>query len=236
MRSHFRLMAPATFVLALITACGGGDSGSSSEAVSGFMFIDPTESHLCESMLESYPPQCGEPSVQLLDLTPESVVALMSPADQPVAPFFWTDYVLGVEGASDGNGLSDVVLTDPVYSSEGEGMTLRTADLGIVVGEPAIWPFDLTNSTDEDLTLTFTSGQKMDLTLSNDSGEVYRWSTGMMFTQAIEEVALPSGVTLPYMLTAEPIGLPPGDYTATAWVAAAEAMNLSLTWQVTVSG
>jgi hypothetical protein len=187
-------------------------------------------------MLESYPPQCGEPSVQLLDLEPESVVALMSPADQPVARFSWTEYVLGVEGTSDTNGLSGVVLTDPVYSSEGEGITLRTADLGIVVGEPAIWPFDLTNNTDQDITLTFTSGQRMDLTLSDDSGEVYRWSGDMFFTQIIEEVLLPAGGTFPYVLTAEPIDIPPGSYTAAAWVTALETADVILEWQVSVSG
>lgn len=219
----------------VLTAACGGDSGSSGETASGFMFIDPTESHLCESMLESYPPQCGEPSVQLLDLDPESVVALMSPADQPVAPYFWTDYVLDVEGASDGNGLSGVVLTDPVYSSEGEGMTLRTADLGIVAGEPVIWPFDLTNNTDGDVTLTFTSGQRMDLTLSNDNGEVYFWSGDMFFTQMVEEVLLPAGGTFPYVLTAEPIDVPPGVYTATAWVTALETADVILKWQVTIS-
>jgi len=233
MRSHFRLMGSVAFLLALITACG--DSGSSGETASGFMFIDPTESHLCESMLESYPPQCGEPSVQLLDLKPESVVALMSPADQPVAPFFWTDYVLGVEGVSDGNGLSGVVLTDPVHSSESEGMTLRTADLGIVVGEPVTWPLDLTNNTNQDITLTFTSGQRMDLTLSDGSGEVYRWSGDMFFTQMIEEVFLPADGTFPYVLTAEPIDIPPGVYTATAWVTALETTDVILEWQVTIS-
>lgn len=229
-------MVPAAFVLALITACGGGDSGSSNETASGFVFIDPTESHLCESMLESYPPQCGEPSVQLLDLEPATVVALMSPTDQPVAPFFWTEYVLGVEGTSGTDGLSDVTLTDPVYSSEADGMTLRTADLGIVVGEPATWPFDLTNNTGGDFTLTFTSGQRMDLTLSDDAGEVYRWSGDMLFSQMIEDVALPAGERLPYVLVAEPIDLPAGEYTANAWVTATGTSDLVLEWPVTISG
>lgn len=200
------------------------------------MFIDPTEAHLCESMLESYPPQCGEPSVELFDLEPDLVVALMSPANQPVAPFFWTDYVLGVEGTIDANGLSDVVLIDPVYANESDSLVLRTVDLGPVAGEPAVWPFDLTNATDTDTMLTFTSGQRMELTLSDDDGEVYRWSEDMMFTQTIEEVALPAGATLPFVLTSEPIDLQPGTYTARAWVRAAEAMNVSLTWQVTVQG
>jgi hypothetical protein len=187
-------------------------------------------------MLESYPPQCGGPGVKLLDLDPEVVVALMSPDDPTLAPISWTQYEAGVEGVAAEGGLSDVVLTDPLYTSGSDGLVLRTVDLGLVVGEPAVWPFDLTNATDDDTMLTFTSGQRMELTLSNDSGEVYRWSADMMFTQAIEEVALPAGATLPYMLTAEPIGLPSGEYIATAWVRAAEAMNVSLTWNVTISG
>jgi hypothetical protein len=185
--------------------------------------------------MESYPPQCGEPSVRLLDLEPGAVVALMSPNDPTLVPVSWTEYSAAVEGVLGDNGLSNVVLTDPVHQNGSEGLVLRTANLGIVVGEPAAWPFDLTNGTDADVVLTFTSGQRMELTLSDDSGEAYRWSSDMMFTQAIEDVPLPAGATLPFMLTAEPLDLPPGTYTAKAWVKAAEAMDLSLEWQVTIS-
>ena len=86
-----------------------------------------------------------------------------------------------------------------------------------------------------DIKLAFGSGQRMDLTLSNEGGEVYRWSDDMMFTQAIEEVPLPAGATLPHTLSAESINLPPGTYSAKAWVTAAEAMDLTLTWTITVS-
>ncbi|MCL1600721.1 MAG: BsuPI-related putative proteinase inhibitor, partial [Actinomycetia bacterium] len=176
MRPKSLLIGLVAALAVVVAACGGEDTASGSEGASGFMFIDPTEAHLCESMLESYPPQCGEPSVELFDLEPDLVVALMSPANQPVAPFFWTDYVLGVEGTIDANGLSDVVLIDPVYANESDSLVLRTVDLGPVAGEPAVWPFDLTNATDTDTMLTFTSGQRMELTLSDDDGEVYRWS------------------------------------------------------------
>lgn len=223
-------------LLVVLTACGGESSGSGTEDASGFIFIDLTESHICESVLESYPPQCGEPSVQLHDLDPSDVVALMSAEGQQVTPFFWTDYVASVEGSSGTVGLSDVVVTDPVHEIEQEGLTLRTADLGIVVGEPAVWPFDLTNNTDDDVALTFTSGQRMELTLSDDTGEVYRWSGDMFFTQVIEEVHLPAGGTFPYVLTAEPTDIPPGVYAATAWVTALETTELVLEWQVSVSG
>jgi hypothetical protein len=218
-----------------VAACGSEDSGSDTEAASGFIFFDANGAHVCGSMLESHPPQCGEPSMKLLDLSPESVVALISLGDPTLAPTSWTDYSAGVEGVPEDDGLSSVVLTDPVYESGNESLSLRTVDLDLVVGEPGVWPFDLTNGTDADTMLTFTSGQRMELTLSDDTGEVYRWSDDMMFTQAIEEIALPAGATLPYVLTAEPTDLPPGDYTAKAWVTAAQATNVVLTWDVTIS-
>jgi hypothetical protein len=236
MRSSTSLISIAAGALILLAACGGGDAASDSETVSGFIFIDSTGSHVCESMMESYPPQCGGPNVKLLNLDPEAVVALMSPDDPTSAPVSWTDYRAGVEGVPEENGLSEVVLTDPVHRSGSDGLVLRTADLGIRVGEPAVWPFDLTNGTDADITLTFTSGQRMDLTLSDDGGEVYRWSGDMMFTQAIEEATLPAGATFPYLLAAEPIDLPRGTYTAKAWVTALEATDVVLEWQITISG
>lgn len=230
-----RLIGPVVALLVLASACGSGDSGSDVTSASGSIFIDSTGSRACESMLESYPPQCGEPSVKLLDLNPDAVVALVSPDDPSLAPVSWTDYTAGVEGDPGDNGLSNVVLTDPVYVNTSEGLALRTADLGIAIGEATVWPFDLTNGTDAEMTLTFTSGQRMELTLHDDSGEVYRWSDEMMFTQAIEEVALSAGATFPYVLRGEPIDLPPGDYAAKAWVTALEASGVVLGWQVTIS-
>jgi hypothetical protein len=75
----------------------------------------------------------------------------------------------------------------------------------------------------------------MDVTLSDTSGEVYRWSGDMFFTQTIEEVLLPAGGTFPYVLAAEPIDVPPGVYAATAWVTALETADVILEWQVTIS-
>ncbi len=236
MRLRFRLIGTAVVLALVAAACGSGDSGSDTEAASGFIFFDAAGSHVCGSMLESHPPQCGEPSMMLLDLSPESVVALVSLVDPTLAPTSWTEYSAGVEGVPEGGGLSNVVLTDPVYESENQGLVLRTADLGLVVDEPGVWPFDFTNGTDDAMMLTFTSGQRMELTLSDDTSEVYQWSGGMMFTQAIEEIAVPAGATLPYTLTAEPIDLSPGDYTARAWLTATQATDLVLEWQVTISG
>ena len=231
-RSSLLLIAIFAFVA---TACGSGDSASGSETASGFIFIDSTGSHICDVMLESYPPQCGEPSVKLLDLIPGSVVALQSSGDAALADVSWIDYTATVAGNREASGLSSVVLSDPVYSSGSEGVVLRVADLGLKDREPVTWPFDLTNRTDTSLTLTFSDGQRVEVTLSDDSGEVYRWSDDLFFTQTIERVDLPAGTTLPYIVRADPIDLPPGEYTAKAWVTAPQAIDGVLTWTLTIT-
>lgn len=186
-------------------------------------------------MLESFPPQCGEPSVKLLDLKPESVVALMSPEDPASANVSWTDYSTSVQGERGPNGLSGVTVVDPVHVSGSDGLVLRVADLGVEVDEPVTWPFDLTNVADTDATLTFSNGQRLEVTLSDKSGEVYRWSDGMLFTQAIAQVDLAAGTTTPYLLRADAIELPPGEYTAQAWVTAPQASEVGLTWTLTIT-
>ncbi len=232
----FKLILLIAVVLLVGAACSSADSdsGSDTENASGFIFLDSTGSRICESLLESYPPQCGDPSVRLLDLDPGSVVALMSPSDPALEAVSWTDYVQWVGGDVTSGGLSNVRILNPTHASGSSGLVLRVTDLGIDAGEPVTWPFDLTNATDGDTTLTFTSGQRVEVTLSDDSGEVYRWSDGMFFTQAMETVNLPAGVTLPFTLTADPIDLPPGEYAAKAWVTATETSDVVLTWNVTV--
>lgn len=197
--------------------------------------MDSNGSRICGLMAESFPPQCGEPSVKLLDLKSESIVALMSPEDPTLASVAWTDYSTSVEGVLGPNGLSGVKVLDPVHVSGSEDLVLRVADLGIRVNEPVTWPFDLTNSTDTDTTLTFSNGQRLELMLSDKSGEVYRWSDGMFFTQAIAQVDLGAGETTPYLLRADALDVPPGEYTATAWVTAPEAADVVLTWTVVIT-
>lgn len=228
----YRFVAVVLSLLLLVSACGSEDSAKS-ETASGVIFIDSTGTRICESQLESYPPQCGEPSVKLLDLVPSSVVALMSPTDPTFAAVSWTEYWTTVTGTSSEDGLTDVLIDDPVYRSQSEGLVLRVVDLGIAA-DGATWPFDLTNATDADMTFTFTDGQRIEITLSDDSGEVYRWSDNMFFAQAIEEVDIPAGATLPLVVRADPTGLSPGTYTAQAWVVAETASDVVVTWTATV--
>lgn len=133
------------------------------------------------------------------------------------------------------DGMSEVVLTDPIHTGSSDGYVLRLVDLGVVVGEPVEWPLDLTNSTDTDAVLTFTSGQRVEATVGDDTGEGYRRSQDVMSTQAIEEVDRVADERLPLVLTAEPIDLPPGEYTATAWVTAVETKDLTVTWTLEIT-
>jgi hypothetical protein len=229
-----RFLATVIALVILLSACASEDSSAKTEMGSGYIFFDSTGSRICESILESHPPQCGDPSVKLHDLAPGSVVALMPSTDPASDPVSWTEYWTTVEGTPSNDGLTDVLIADPIYLSRSDRLVLRVADLGITTDEPVTWPFDLTNATDTDVALTFTDGQRIELTLSDDSGEVYRWSDGMFFVQAIAEVGLPAGATFPYVVTADPIDLSPGAYTAEAWVTAEEANDVVVTWTVTV--
>lgn len=235
MLNHGRMIILAVGGLLVVSACASSESNSGADSVAGFIFIDSDSSVVCETVLESYPPQCGGPSVRLLDLDSESVVALTSDTEPTSDALSWTDYRATVEGSAGTDGLSDVVLSDPVYSESDEELELRVADLGIAAGEPVTWPFDLTNLTGDGIMLTFTDGQHVEVTLSDEGGEVYRSSDGMFFTQAIELVDIPAGGRLPFVLTADPIDLPPGTYTARGWITALETGDLVVTWQVTIA-
>jgi hypothetical protein len=125
MRMHFAVLVALLALVALTAACGGGDDpgGSSTEplsveqaladsgngpaTVSGFLVAPDGEPvRLCSALLESYPPQCGEPSlvVEGLDLT--TVAGLTSTNDPSLAQVTWSDTAISVPGE-----LSSGVLT-----------------------------------------------------------------------------------------------------------------------------
>ena len=220
--------------MAFISAsCASDDAGSGAD-YRGFIFIDGAGSQLCGSLAESFPPQCGDPIVGLADLQPDSVVALQSPGDPALAAVSWTDYVAGVAGDEEDGVLSNVTLTDPVATGSSAGLLVRVADLGFVAEEPFTLPIDARNVTDEPMTFTFGSGQRVELTLSDETGEVYRWSADMFFTQAIESVDLPAGAVFGATLTGELTGVAPGTYQASAWITAIEARDVVVVWETTV--
>lgn len=80
----------------------------------------------------------------------------------------------------------------------------------------------ITNDTDEDVTLSFTSGQQFDYQLINDAKEtVYTWSMNKSFTQALSEKTLAPGEEweLPLDLKNElsSMSVPAGTYQLDVW-------------------
>lgn len=230
MRRNLPLFTLSIILLGLgIAACGETtDSGSRSE-YSGIIFNDNSGSQLCGALAESFPPQCGEPIIELADLRLDEVVALQS-----VEATSWTEYAASVAGDEADGVLTNTALADTVVSNTSEGFTLRVADLGITSGLPIVLPIDLRNASDQGATLTFTSGQRVELTLSQGGEEMYRWSATASFIQSIEEAVLPAGETFGRTLITTPVNLAPGTYTAQAWITAAESQNLVVEWTTDV--
>lgn len=80
----------------------------------------------------------------------------------------------------------------------------------------------ITNGTDEDVTLTFTSGQQFEYQLLDDTGEtVYTYSMNKMFTQGMVEETLAAGESweLPLDLSNElaAMTVPEGTYQLDVW-------------------
>lgn len=85
----------------------------------------------------------------------------------------------------------------------------------------------LRNTTSQPLVLTFGSGQRYDLQLKNEGGEVvYRWSDGKMFTMAFGQERYGPGETN-YTIVNKLSGkdgkpLPAGTYVAEGWITCSE--------------
>lgn len=220
---------PIAILCIALVGCGETSDSTSVAEYEGIIFNDSQGSRLCAALAESFPPQCGDPIIGLGDLRLDEVVALQS-ADGTS----WTEYFAGVAGDEDEGVLTNVVLTDPVATGSAEGLALRAADLTITSGAPIVVPLDLTNISDQAITLTFTSGQRVEFTLSRDGAEVYRWSSTASFVQSVEEVALPAGAAFGRTLITSPVTLEPGTYLAQAWIVAAEASDLVVSWDTQV--
>lgn len=74
------------------------------------------------------------------------------------------------------------------------------------------------NEGDEPATLSFRSGKRADFAVRDGNEEMWRWSAGRMFTQALGSVTVDPGETLPFEGTWEEPE--PGEYTAVGELAA----------------
>ena len=81
----------------------------------------------------------------------------------------------------------------------------------------------LRNATDKPVRLAFSSGQRYDLELKNERGDVvYRWSEGRAFTMELGEEIIESGernyVVTVRLADKEGKPLAQGKYTAVGWI------------------
>jgi hypothetical protein len=89
------------------------------------------------------------------------------------------------------------------------------SSLDVKVGEAVEFSFHVTNSSSKRVELRFPSGQTHEVVVLDPQGrEVWRWSNGRMFTQAMQNKVLASSDTLTFTETWRPEH--PGTYTAVA--------------------
>jgi hypothetical protein len=121
-----RLALLALAILAF-AACGGGGEqtgpisiedairadGQTVVVEGGIVAVDGGPVRLCSALLESYPPQCGKPSLELRGLDLDSLELATSEGDPSVAGARWSDRPVRVRGT-----VADGVLTvDSVLAS-----------------------------------------------------------------------------------------------------------------------
>lgn len=217
----------------------GLDDGT--EAVTQGILVINGETRLCELLAESFPPQCLGDSAVLSDLKVDTVVALQSPDDPTAQGVMWTTYPLAVVGTVEEGILVDTQVAGHTYREEGKGLLVRlyTAQTPFFPqqlrsGETIWWVIDATNVTDAGIPITFGSAQVAEVTVSDGSNELYRWSNGKAFTQEVREVDFAAGRSAGATL-ADPFAVAPGtNYTLRAWITGIGAEDVVVTAPVVV--
>ena len=113
---------------------------------------------------------------------------------------------------------------DDLASPEAVSGSLELVPAGpLHAGQPAAWR--LTFQPDREVTLVFPTGQDGEVVLTDASGaEVWRWSSDVLFTQAIRCLVVDAGTPFTAELTGTPLTVGPGTYTATGTLAAQEGL------------
>ena len=122
---------------------------------------------------------------------------------------------------------------DSGSGGSGEVGVRVTFDEPLRVG-PVVWTVVVTNDTSDDLELTFPTGQRAHVTLSQGGEVVYQWSRAQLFTQMIDHVRIPAGGKRQFTLDEPGLDVDPGRYTMTAVVSASNRPDLRHTRTVTV--
>ena len=198
--------------------------------VSGAVVATADRMVLASALLESYPPQAGKPSLSLKGLDLKALVGLSSSTGRSdVSEVTWTDYWVVLTGVIE-NGVLLVQSTPRVIEAEVADLKVRFSPVSepISAGDQVWWALDVMNTGQSAVELTFASGQRGDVVLSQAGREKYRWSAGKFFAEAIETVSLKAGENLPVVLN-DKIAVPAGEYDLTAIVTAVAGADRSTT-------
>lgn len=84
-----------------------------------------------------------------------------------------------------------------------------------VAADTVHFVLQVTNTTEAPIELDFRNGQMFDFVVSSGSGEVWRWSEGVMFTQALQTDRLEPGESRRYEAAWGPPAGVAGEYQAT---------------------
>lgn len=181
-------------------------------AVEGFLLSEEGETRLCSAVLESYPPQCGGDFLTVEGAEAEDFVGLTGSPTSVGREVKWSELPRTVVGVKNGNTLK--VETKPVVAEAiADHVRVRFSYGPEPLGQKGkvVWYFDITNLGLEPLTIMFADGQRGEVVLSRDGAEVYRFSAGKAFTEAIEEVTIQGGGQWGFLLEDE-LSIPPAEY------------------------
>lgn len=89
-----------------------------------------------------------------------------------------------------------------------------------VAGQPVTWMLTVRNDGSEATTLTYGSGQRGDVVLTNAGNEAYKWSAGRSFTQSVTEQEMAPGQEVEHRLEEQALSVAPGEYELVATLAA----------------
>src|SRR5574340_616264 len=107
-----------------------------------------------------------------------------------------------------------------VVSGKETGFTL-TLDQTVYRGTPMLARLTIRNTQDAPLRLNFTAGQRYDLVIRNDKGEVvYQWSRGKFFTLALGTEVIGPGEKN-WAITVPLDDIPNGHYVVEGWLTTA---------------
>ena len=93
------------------------------------------------------------------------------------------------------------------------GLSLSVAfDEPLHSGQTVTWRLTVDNRSSSPVTLRFRSGKQGDVVLAQGGKEMYRWSAGRMFSQAVREIPVDAGASTVLTLEQDQLKVPPGDY------------------------